>query len=111
VKKISKLLRPSTVRFRSKKRPAIGKIVKSPRKRQKKFSFLDIGEEINTQPKQQEIVKAIAKETVQEPVKAIVGETCKDYQERVKDQVFRFMDLPGGWSAVESHILHTINLT
>lgn len=78
-----------------KRAPDNGK-VKSSRKRQKKYSFLDIGEEVGTSTKQQEIVKETTKETSQETVEAIVEETYEEYQERIKDQVFMFMDLPGG---------------
>jgi hypothetical protein len=70
--------------------------VKSPRKRQKRFGFLDIGEQVGPLAKHQENVKEPIKETVQEIVEETGQDTLEDNQERIKDEVFRFMDLPGG---------------
>jgi hypothetical protein len=68
--------------------------VKSPRKRQKTFAFLGAGVEIEPQVKQQQ--KAMVKDKVEE--------TFEQYQERTKDQVFRFMELPGGIFKIAQHV-------
>jgi hypothetical protein len=59
--------------------------VRSPGKRQNAFAFL--GAEVEIEPRVKQQKKAMAK---------VVEETFEQYQERIKDQVFRFMDLPGG---------------
>jgi hypothetical protein len=50
--------------------------------------------EIEPQVKQQQ--KAMVKDKVEE--------TFEQYQERTKDQVFRFMELPGGIFKIAQHV-------